>query len=246
MAFLALLVEDMADEWLTKVMFHYRWYREVDQRYSSEQIISDNSPDLEGAALDAAANAIRERQVSRMALVGCTPMNAPLIEETYFRVLDALQGISTRDHYLFGTRPSLADFGIYGQFRVLSEDHTPHLVMRARNPRVYDWLRRLDDASGIEGEWYGSARINASVRALLAIADDCYLPFLAANALALRAGAQEIALTLRGRAFAQAPFRYQGKCLGMLRDRFASLPTDAAECVRGVLAPSSISVLEGR
>ena len=261
MAFLAWLVEDMADEWLTKLMFHYRWFRGVDQQYSAEQIIADNSPGLEGEAFSAAVRAIRARQVSRMALVGCTPGNAPLLEETYHRVLDALQAVATRDRFLFGTRPSVADVAVYGQLRVLSEDHTPHLVMRARNPRVYDWLRRLDDASGIDGEWCvhaagddthaiaGAGHVRAqagmreALRDLLEIACDSYLPFLVANAQALQDGAAEFAVSLRGVTFAQAPFRYQGKCLGALRARFVALPAEASARVRAWLGPAA-SMLE--
>jgi hypothetical protein len=46
----------------------------------------------------------------------------------------------------------LADFGLFGQLKALSSDHTPMLIMRERTPSVYDWVRRLDDASGIDGE----------------------------------------------------------------------------------------------
>ena len=124
MAFLSFLIEDMADEWVTKIMFHYRWDLEVDQQYSSRQIISDNTPGLRGTALAKAARAIRDRQVGRMPLVGCTPQNKPIIEQSFHTLLAILDSFVTRDEYLFGTRPALADFGLFGQLKTLASDHT--------------------------------------------------------------------------------------------------------------------------
>jgi hypothetical protein len=34
----------------------------------------------------------------------------------------------------------LADFGLFGQLKALSSDHTPMLIMRERTPSVYDWV----------------------------------------------------------------------------------------------------------
>jgi len=223
LAFVSDLIEDMGDEWCTKMMFHYRWFREVDQAYSSRQIISDNTPGLRGEGLAAAAKAIRDRQVSRMPLVGCTAENAPAIEASYLELLDILDSFVTRDEFLLGTRPCLGDFGLFGQLKVLASDHTPMLVMRERTPSVYDWVRRLDDASGIDGQWHEFQSLRPAVTDLLRFAATWYLPFMAANADAHANGRDTVTVTLAGRPFSQAPFKYQVKCFDRLVKRRAAI-----------------------
>ncbi len=229
-AFLAFLIEDLGDEWLTKAMFHYRWAYEADQGYAARWIVDDERSELEGEEREAAVRAIAERQIGRMALVGCTPQNAPTIEATYRAVLAALEPHVRLRRYLFGTRPSIAEFGLFGQLRTLAIDPTPLSVIRAEAQRVESWLRQLDDASGVEGEWLpADADWPTPVVDLLRIAGAEYLPFLAANAAALDAGADEVRLTIRGREWVQAPFGYQAKCLMTLRRRFADLDAAARE-----------------
>ncbi|MEQ9641041.1 MAG: glutathione S-transferase C-terminal domain-containing protein [Alphaproteobacteria bacterium] len=227
-AFLAFLIEDMGDEWLTKAMFHYRWAYEADQGYAARWIVDDERSELEGEARAEAVRAIAERQIGRMALVGCTPQNAATIEATYRGILTALEPHVRLRRYLFGTRPSVAEFGLFGQLRTLATDPTPLAVIRAEAQRVESWLRQLDDASGIEGEWLDAdADLPAAVIDLIRIAGAEYLPFLAANAAALETGADEVRLTIRGREWVQAPFGYQAKCLMTLRRRFADLDAGA-------------------
>ena len=233
-AFLCHLIEDMADEWLTKMMFHYRWRDEGDQFYCSRWIVSDAMPGLDDAAFEAAANTFKERQVGRLALVGSTPQNAAVIEAGYMRLIRLLGRTLDKDGYLFGTRPSLADFALLGQLKTLADDPTPMHIMRAVANRLTHWVRRNDDASGVEGEWRSAgAEPSPATTGLLEMAGDTYLPFLAANANALEAGADEVRLTLCGQDYVQAPFRYQAKCFSRLRDLYAALDGD----VRARLAP---------
>lgn len=220
--FLSYLIEDMADEWVTKMMFHYRWDLEVDQAYSSRQIISDNTPGLRGEALAQAAQAIRDRQVSRMPLVGCTPQNKPIIEQSFHELLAILDSFVTRDEYLFGTRPSLADFGLFGQLKTLASDHTPMMIMRNTVPSVYDWVRRLEDSSGIDGEWHNIAAMRSAVADMLQFCATYYLPFLQANANAYDNGDDQVAVSLAGQPYAQPTFKYQVKCYSRLKSLFAS------------------------
>lgn len=233
MAFLSNLIEDLGDEWVTKMMFHYRWDLEIDQMYSSRQIISDNSPGLRGDDLKQAAEAIRQRQVERMPLVGCTRQNKPIIERSFHELLAILDSFATRDEFIFGTRPSLADFGLFGQLKTLASDHTSMLIMRNTVPSVYDWVRRLEDSSGIEGEWHDFADMRPAVSELLKFSARYYLPFLEANANAHAEGADTLTVELAGRIFQQPTFKYQVKCYDRLRKL---LQNERVDALRGLLA----------
>jgi len=233
MAFLSNLIEDLGDEWVTKMMFHYRWDLEIDQMYSSRQIISDNSPGLRGDDLKQAAEAIRQRQVERMPLVGCTRQNKPIIERSFHELLAILDSFATRDEFIFGTRPSLADFGLFGQLKTLASDHTSMLIMRNTVPSVYDWVRRLEDSSGIEGEWHEFADMRPAVTELLKFSARYYLPFLEANANAHAEGADTLTVELAGRIFQQPTFKYQVKCYDRLRKL---LQNERVDALRGLLA----------
>ncbi|HEY4125966.1 MAG TPA: glutathione S-transferase [Rhizomicrobium sp.] len=244
-AFLAYLLEDFADEWGTKAMFHFRWYRERDQKQMSEWLAFDRMRAKgKSTVLDAAA-AFRARQVGRMALVGCTPENAPSIEESSRQIMALFESLVTEENYLFGSRPSLADFGWMGQLSQLATDPTPDELMRKDFPFLYRWLSNLDDASGVEGEWRASdAPVPAGVKGLLKLAGEIYFPFLLANAKAIEKGEETFSLPVVGNTYTQGAFKYQVKCLAELRARFAKLSTDAkaqitpmlkeADCLRAL------------
>jgi glutathione S-transferase len=237
LAFLVRLLEDMADEWATKLMFHYRWHDEVDQRYCAQWIARDRLGPAGAEAIDAMARQFRDRQVGRMGLVGVQAENRPVLAECYRRVLALLDAHLADAEYLFGDRPSLADFAWYGQLWDLGIDPTPATIMRQTAPRVHPWLLRIDDLSGRqEGEWPApDAALSVAARGLLAMAGEVYLPFLLANARAVAQGSERFTVTLLGHPFSQAPFGYQAKCLRQLRELFAALPREARLRVEPVL-----------
>lgn len=244
-AFLALLIEDFADEWLTKAMFSYRWLREVDQAQMSRWLAFDA---MAGGGLDTIerfAASFRDRQVGRMAIVGCTQANAPLIEASTSHVLAALEGHVTNSHFLFGTRPSVAEFAVYGQLMQLATDPTPQALLRADYPYTYRWLAHVDDWSGIEGEWSSGERPPV-IAALLDVIGAVYLPFLLANAAALARGDATFGFESMGCSYSQGSFKYQGKCLAVLRQAFASLPAAARADIAPLLdATRCLAPLEG-
>ena len=221
-AFLSLLIEDFADEWLTKSLFHYRFSNPADAASGAAWVMDDAHVDLEHEALEPLVKAFTERQVGRMPLVGCTPDNAPLLEDGFKQLLDILESFVATDRFLFGSRPSLGDFGLYGQLHTLFHDPTPMGLMRERAPRTWHWVLRLGDASGVTGCWSDDLA-GAAARGLLALIGRLYLPYLVANAAACDRGDSDFEMTLDGRHYAQPVFRYQRKCLDYLQHRYAAL-----------------------
>jgi len=233
-AFLAFLIEDFADEWCTKMMFHYRWYRELDQqafsRWGSFDLLFGRGRDT----IERAARIFGDRQIGRLALVGSTEQNRPVIESGFEELIALLDEHVTERRFLFGSRPSRADFALYGQLSQLGSDPTPAAIMRERAPYTYRWLQHVDDACGVEGQWSdGAEELAPVVTGLLAMCGGLYLPFLEANASAFERGDDTVSVELRGRRFEQGTFKYQVKCLAELRRRFGELDDET----RGRLEP---------
>jgi glutathione S-transferase len=237
LAFLCDLLEDLADEWAVKPLFLYRWWDPADQAYVSRWAAEEWSTSEAETASPEEIEEFRRRQISRMPILGATPENRPLLEESYRRILSAFEPHVAMRSYLFGSRPSLADFAWFGQLSEMATDPTPMRILREQAPFTDHWVRRLDDASGVDGEWHPRERaLGAWVEALLGIAGELYLPFLLANAEALARGLARVEIKVWGLPYALAPFKYQVKCLQQLRAKFAALSADDRTALQPILA----------
>jgi len=234
-AFLASVLEDMADEWGTKLMFHYRWFRARDQEQMSEWLAFDRAGGGGKTSIRKFASALRQRQVGRMALVGCTDENQALIEESARRVLAAFEAHVCVQPFMFGTRPSLAEFGWFGQLSQLIVDPTPNDLLRATAPFTVRWIMQMDDTSGVEGEWRTTENRPVIVDRLLELAGEIYFPFLQANAKAAALAKETFSFTALGHSYTQGVFKYQVKCLETLRGAYRALAPEVRDQVDPVL-----------
>jgi glutathione S-transferase len=247
LAFLDALLEDYADEWLTKAMFHYRWAFAPDVAQAAAILPRWRRVDEPEAMAVAAGKMFSERQIGRLGVVGSNATTAPVIEDSYLRLLALLDARLIEAPFVFGARPVASDFGLYGQLTQLAGwDPTPRALALERAPRVVAWLDLVEDLSGLEpgsGGWIAREAIPATVRALFAEVGRVYAPFLLANADALARRADQVECTIDGRPWVQKPFPYQGKCLQWLREGYAALASGDRAVVDGVLKDSGCEAL---
>lgn len=222
LAFVSALVEDFADEWLNKALYHYRWGFEADARAASEAIALAALPEATAEQREAAAQQIREKMAERGALVGVTGETAAVIEASFQRTLAALEHALQGRPFLFGGRPAAADFALYGQLGQMLGDPAAGARLSAEAPRLAAYLARMA-APGTEGDFLPAEAALAPLEALLREIAEVYLPWLAANGQAQAANRDRFELELAGLAFAQAPQRYAARAFQDLRRRRAGM-----------------------
>lgn len=248
LAFIDALLEDFGDEWLTKAMYHYRWAYDDDIDKAGHLLPASRTLNLDSDSAQQMYDFITQRQIGRRALVGSTDLNAPIIEGSYERTLDALTALFSTNDFLLGDRPGRGDFGIFGQLTQLVKwDPTSTAVAAKRAPKVIAWVDRLDDSSwlpvdGDEG-WVTLEDLPEGTKRMLAEAGRSYAPFMVANAEALMSGADEVVCDIDGQNYRQGPFKYQGKCLEWLRADYAALSDADRERVDAVLAGTGCEVM---
>lgn len=235
-SFLARLIEDFADELLVLAMFDYRWNEEVDQEFCSRRQIAGWLGAMPRDKLDDLVAAFRKRQTMLLALLGDRALNRPLLQDIYARVLQAIEAQLEVQRFLFGSRPSIAEFGLFGQLSQMAIDPTASQIMRREAVRTYQWVQDLDDASGVEGDWNApSAEIGPAVSGLLQLIGAVYLPYLEANAEAAAQGTEVFSIRLDGRDFRARVMPYRVNCLRWLRAALSEVQGEARARLEEIL-----------
>ncbi len=247
LAFVDELIEDFADEWLTKAMFHYRWSYAPDIAKAAAMLPAWRGYSIPDADLAARGKAVSERQIGRLRYVGSNTVTGPVIEASYRRFLEAFEAHLRAQPYILGARPASCDFAVYGQLTQLAEfDPTPMALTEQIAPRVAAWVGMMEDLSGLEpgdGDWISLDSPPPTLAAVLAEIGRVYPPVMLANARAVMSGAAEVQATVDGQAWTQQPFPYQAKCLGWLRDARGRLSEVDRKRADMVLEPSGCLAL---
>lgn len=236
--FVSALIEEYADEWLNKPMFHFRWYNEVDADSAAlriaREVVPAGSPEAAAAQM---APALKQRMVPRLSFVGSgreNTANAALIERSFARAARLIDAALAGRPFLFGGRPAMGDFGVYGQFKEMLSDPTPGAWLRANAPNLVSFVERMEDPVA-SGDIAPAAEVLPGIARLLREeVGACFLPWSAANARAVAAGQPGFTVNIDGVDFTQEAQKYHAKSLAELRRKHALVRDN--EALRALLA----------
>ncbi len=245
--FINYLLEDYGDEWLTKAMFHYRWYYRDDIEQAGSVLPHYQDVSQPDETIAQMKQMFSERQISRLYVVGSNDTTAPVIEDSYRRFLECLNEHLKTWPFLMGTRPGSADFACFGQLTQLTQfDPTPAKVAAADFPRIHAWVSKMEDQSGLQAEsatFVTTDDFPATLTALLIEVGRTYVPVMLANAAAIDQGLDKVETEVEGRQWVQEPFPYQAKCLHWLRSEYARLDDEERRQVDALLAGTGCETL---
>jgi len=225
--FLNYLIEDFADEWLTKATFHYRWTYDEDIKKAGSTLsrwrsLTDNEETIKPIRKD-----ISERQISRLYVVGSNTTTSDIIEGSYKNILKLMDKHMNNYPYIFGERPSSSDFALYGQLTQLAAfDPTPMKIADNIASRIVAWVGVMEDLSGLEvnnSDWVNSNNLTESFRNIFYEIGNTYVPVLKANSEAVYQNKEEVKIEINGKLWTQKPFYYQSKCLNWIKEEYEAL-----------------------
>lgn len=184
----AALLELYGDEWLVIPAMHYRWHhnREWAMRAFGELSMPNATPDEQLAIGTKRAGPFAQAAVL---LGAATPAMQQAVERSYEALLAELDAHFAQLPYALGTRPSIADFGLYGplyahQYR----DPASGALMRRLAPNVVRWVQRLEtQAAPLAGDFLPNDEIAPTLLPVLRRQMREQMPVLADSARRLEA-----------------------------------------------------------
>ena len=163
----ALLSECFGDEWLVIPAMHYRWYYNEEWVYAEfgKVALPDGTPQQQNEAGRQRAAPFR----GSVPLLGITTETIPAIERSYEALLAELDAHFAAHRFLFGTRPSIGDYGLIGPlYAHLYRDPASGAIMERIAPRVAAWVRRMVDVAAPQsGEFLPGDEIPRTVEPVL-------------------------------------------------------------------------------
>lgn len=178
--FVSLLLELFADQWLTLPAMHYRW------NYNEEWIYSEfgrsSAPDASPEEQYQLGKERGQKFRSFVPLLGINEETIPGIEASYEAFLADFTAHLEQHPFIFGQRPSLADFALLGPlYAHLYRDPASGEIMKRLAPKVADWTERTINGEPGDGPLLSGDIIPETLIPIMARHMEEHLPVLLAT-----------------------------------------------------------------
>jgi glutathione S-transferase len=181
LAFLAYLLDDFSDEWLYRHAVGTRWLYAENAASGSWDIAREGCLEFPGD-ITATRTAVTAAMTACLPRLGTTPGNiGAWVAESLMPWQRALAAHVHAHGYLLGSRPSLADFALFGgNIAHFINDPLCCRWIEEAAPAVIPYTHALLRGHGGEaGEWFDAGDLPESLVALLAETGRHYLPWVA-------------------------------------------------------------------
>lgn len=147
--FISLLLEDFADEYMWRPAMYMRWEPGFDSKVVSTRFVWEfaNNSGLVALVPKFLKSAVLSHRQWLFSVFGEgieDDEQHNIVKHQYYTVMDTLQGVLEKTPFLFGSHPTIVDFGFIGPFfRHFASDPTPRKIMQQQAPAVYEWVGRM-------------------------------------------------------------------------------------------------------
>ena len=192
------VVEEFLDEWVARVMVHYRWHYEESSRFAAERITRATMPDADEATI---VETLKNAPIAEWGKRACratgtaSEQQQRAAEAEYKRILDAVDQQLHQTPYLLGTRPCAVDTIVLGGLRAHTYmDPTPKKIV-SEYPRIVEWCEQNADQWDGNGELAPFPESTPFAQMILSEMPTTYKPYILANAQAQANGDKAFVVT---------------------------------------------------
>ena len=250
LAFFMWLVEDFADEYMPRIHMHTRWGNEQNRRTISHRIGRGACYATPNMAIKDVAAIMGDRQPGFDKHLGLTDEVRSSMDQQILDLLAILEEHFLHHQFLFGFRPSLADFALYGTMKVhLYNDPNSNETLEIHGPRTCNWLDTISnfgDTRGCMGQAAFSDWMNldegvpATLIELLKFVAKTYLPLAKGGVQASKAGEKRFESEVYGVKATFSTHQYRVWSYEQVQKRHAALSDDDTAFVDRVLTEAAV------
>jgi hypothetical protein len=182
---------------------------------------------------------IERHDAAQMALQRLSAV-AGLVPSVDWLLYSAIRQEALMTSQIEGTQASLVD--VFDEEAGLAISNTDDVQEVTNYLRAFQWVQDLDDASGIDGEWVGTANpLPVALNAVLDLVSTCYLPVAQAHLNAHMRDEARTSVSCGGLPYEGVTNSYTARCHLLLKDEFSKLSQADQADITDRLGGSSVA-----